>query len=71
MNTRNFLSPLKILHHSEKLQSWIDNGNSSYITVSFDLTLRCNQNCLYCPYRTSKILEQFNSWENIEIWVSY
>jgi len=66
MITRNFLSPLKIAHHPTELLRWINKDDSNSITVSFDLTLKCNQNCLYCPYRNNKILEQFDSWENIK-----
>jgi len=66
MNLRNFLSPLKIVHHPTELLKWINNDDSNYITVSFDLTLKCNQNCLYCPYRNNKILERFDNWENIK-----
>jgi MoaA/NifB/PqqE/SkfB family radical SAM enzyme len=38
----------KILGHADRIQEWLATGRSRPITVVFDLTNRCNQNCPRC-----------------------
>lgn len=52
MQVEKFYTPLKLCHHTEKLQELRKTGVlSGPVNVHIDLTGRCNYNCPYCYFR--------------------
>lgn len=49
-----FTPKLKLLWHREKLDEWLNEGDTIPIMVEFDLTNRCNLNCNFCTFRYIK-----------------